>query len=205
MMREASVRSGAAIDVGGVDAVALTHVHADHVSGVEDLGFFSHFALRRRARIAAHPEVVRRLWDGHLAAGMERLAAPDGAPVEKTFHDYFELVTLDEARSIRIGPFEIECRRTRHHVPTTALRVRAAGRAVGFSADTSYDPGLVAWLAEADLVVHEAGLGIHTPLERLAELPAETRARMRLAHFPDELDLSASPVEPLEEGRLYGV
>jgi len=204
MMREASVRSGAKIDVDAVDVVVLTHLHADHVSGVEDLGFFSHFVLGRRARIAAHPEVARRLWDGHLAAGMERLGTPDGSS-EKTFDDYFELVLLDEARPIRIGPFEIECRRTRHHLPTTALRVRAAGRAVGFSADTTYDPALVAWLADADLVVHEAGFGIHTPLERLGELPGVTRARMRLAHFPDELDLSASPIAPLEEGRLYEV
>jgi ribonuclease BN (tRNA processing enzyme) len=205
MMREASVRSGVAIDVEGVDVVVLTHLHADHVSGVEDLGFFSHFVLGRRARLAAHPDVARRLWDGHLAAGMERLGVPGGAPTERTFEDYFELVPLDDSRPVRIGAFQIECRRTLHHLPTTALRVRAAGRAVGFSADTTYDPTLVAWLAEADLVVHEAGFGIHTPLERLAELPATTRARMRLAHFPDELDLSASPIEPLEEGRVYPV
>jgi ribonuclease BN (tRNA processing enzyme) len=205
MMREASLRAGVAIDVDGVDVVVLTHLHADHVSGVEDLGFFSHFVLGRRARIAAHPDVARRLWKGHLAAGMERLGTPGGAIAEKTFDDYFELIPLDEARPVRIGAFEIECRRTCHPLPTTALRVRAAGRAVGFSADTAFDPELVAWLASSDLAVHEAGFGIHTPLELLAGLPAETRARMRLAHFPDELDLSASPVEPLEEGRLYRV
>jgi ribonuclease BN (tRNA processing enzyme) len=205
MMREASARSGVALDVGDVDAVALTHLHADHVSGVEDLGFFSHFALGRRACIAAHRDVASRLWDGHLAAGMDRLATPDGAFAEKTFADYFELVLLDERRPVRIGPFEIECRRTRHHVATTALRVRAGGRSVAFSADTAYDPELIAWLGEADLVVHEAGFGIHTPLERLAELPEGTRSRMRLSHFPDALDLSAAPVEPLEEGRLYAL
>jgi ribonuclease BN (tRNA processing enzyme) len=205
MMREAAIRSGVALDIDGVDAVVLTHLHADHVSGVEDLGFFSHFVLGRRARIAAHPEVARRLWDGHLAAGMERIAAPGRAPDEKTFEDYFELVSLGETRPLQIGPFQIECRRTQHHVPTTALRVRAAGRVVGFSADTAFDPELIAWLGAADLVVHEAGFGIHTPLERLGELPEATRSRMRLAHFPDALDLSASPVEPLEQGRLYAI
>jgi ribonuclease BN (tRNA processing enzyme) len=205
MMREASVRSEVALDVDGVDAVVLTHLHADHVSGVEDLGFFSYFVLGRRARIAAHPEVARRLWDGHLAGGMERLGTAGGASTEKTFDDYFELVSLDDTRPVQIGPFQIECRRTHHHVPTTALRVSAAGRAVGFSADTTFDPDLIAWLAAADLVVHEAGFGIHTPLERLAALPEETRSRMRLAHFPDALDLSASAIEPLEEGRLYAV
>ena len=60
-------------------------------------------------------------------------------------------------------------------------------------------------LAEADLVVHEAGYGVHTPLERLAELPADVRGRMRLAHFPDPLDLTACGIEPLEQGRCYVV
>jgi ribonuclease BN (tRNA processing enzyme) len=205
MMREASIRSGVALDVDAVDAVVLTHLHADHVSGVEDLGFFSHFVLGRVARLAAHPDVARRLWEGHLAAGMEQLGIPGGAVAERTFEDFFELVRLDDARPVRIGPFEIECRRTRHHIPTTALRIRAAGRTVGFSADTTFDADLVAWLAAADLVVHEAGFGVHTAIEELARLPPETRSRMRLAHFPDQLDLSVSPVQPLEEGRLYAV
>ncbi|WP_242342565.1 MBL fold metallo-hydrolase [Anaeromyxobacter terrae] len=205
MMREASAPSGVALDVDALEAVVLTHLHADHVSGVEDLGFFSYFALGRRARLAAHPDVARRLWDGHLAAGMERLAASDGSLEARTFDDYFELTPLDEARPVRIGPFQLECRFTCHHVPTTALRIRAGGRAVGFSADTSFDPDLIDWLGAADLVVHEAGFGIHTPLERLGTVPAETRTRMRLGHFSDALDLSESPVEPLQEGRLYVV
>lgn len=206
MMREASLRSGLPLDVDGVEAVALTHLHADHASGLEGLGFFSHFVLGRRARLAAHPDVTRRLWEGHLAAGMEQLAPGGGGPpVARRLEDFFELVPLDEGRATRVGPFEIECRRTRHHLPTTAFRIAAGGRRLAYSADTTFDAELVEWLAEADLVVHEAGLGVHTPLERLAALPADLRARTRLAHFPDQLDLAASGIEPLEEGRVYPV
>ncbi|ABS24777.1 MBL fold metallo-hydrolase [Anaeromyxobacter sp. Fw109-5] len=205
MMREASLRSGLELDVDRVEAVALTHLHADHASGLEGLAYFSHFALGRRARVAAHPEVARRLWDGHLAAGMEQVALGSGAPVSARLEDFFELVPLDERGAVRVGPFEIECRFTRHPLPTTAFRIAAGGRRVACSADTAFDPALVAWLAEADLVVHEAGFGIHTPLERLAALPPELRARLRLAHFPDQLDLSACGIEPLEQGRAYDV
>lgn len=205
MMREASLRSGLELDVDRVEAVALTHLHADHASGLEGLAYFSHFALGRRARVAAHPEVARRLWDGHLAAGMELVARGGGAPVAARLEDFFELVPLDERGAVRVGPFEIECRFTRHPLPTTAFRIAAGGRRLACSADTEFDPALVAWLAEADLVVHEAGFGIHTPLERLAALPTELRARLRLAHFPDQLDLSACGIEPLEQGRTYDV
>jgi ribonuclease BN (tRNA processing enzyme) len=205
MMREASERSGVALDVDQVEAVALTHLHADHASGLEGLGYFSHFVLGRRARIAAHPDVGRRLWDGHLAAGMEVLRDPARGDTARTLDDYFELVPLTEAGAVRVGPFEIECRRTRHPLPTTAFRIRAGGRSLACSADTEFDPALVAWLAGADLVIHEAGYGIHTPIERLAELPPPVRAKLRLAHFPDHLDVAASGLESLEQGGWYAV
>ncbi|BDG04743.1 hypothetical protein AMOR_37390 [Anaeromyxobacter oryzae] len=203
MMRDASVRSGVPVDLDEVEAVALTHLHADHSSGLEGLGYFSHFVLGRRARIAAHPDVARRLWDGHLAAGMEH--DPRREPTARNLDDFFEMIPLTEGAAVRVGPFEIECRRTRHPVPTTAFRIRGGGRCVGCSADTEFDPELVDWLADADLVIHEAGFGIHTPLERLSALPPALRAKLRLAHFPDHLELTGSGIAPLEQGGWYPV
>lgn len=202
MLREAATRAGVEVDLGDLDAVALTHLHADHASGLEGLGFFHRFALGRRARLAVHPEVARRLWDGHLAAGMEQLVDGSGEATRLGLGDYFDLVALAEGQPTRVGPFEVECRFTRHHVPTTALRVSAGGRRIAFSADTAFDSGLIEWLGEADLVVHEAGLGGHADPDRLARLPTELRTRMRLAHFPDGLDLEGIGVEPLVQGSL---
>ena len=186
------------------EAVVLTHLHADHASGLEGYGYFARFALGKKARVAAHPAVIARAWEGHLAAGMERLETPEGLR-PMCFDDYFEHIPLDTERAVAIGPFSIECRGTHHHVPTTALRIRAGGRCLGLSADTSFDPKLVAWLAEADLVVHETNLGTHTPYESLAALPPELRAKMRLVHFPDDFDVAGSAIECLEQGRAYHV
>jgi ribonuclease BN (tRNA processing enzyme) len=205
MMREASLRSGLSLDLDQVEAVALSHLHADHASGLEGYGYFCRFVLGRRARLAVHPEVARRLWEGHLAAGMEQLQ--EGAPeaTARGLSDYFEVTPLGEAEAVRLGPFAVECRRTRHHVATTAFRVRAGGRCLGYSADTVFDPELIAWLGEADLVVHEVGLGIHTPADRLAELPHGLRRRMRLAHRPDGLELAGVGIELLREGACVEV
>jgi ribonuclease BN (tRNA processing enzyme) len=206
VLREGSLETGAGLDVGSFEAVIITHIHGDHCSGLEGLGLYAYFALDRRVMLAMHPESSRRLWDGRLAGGMESIAdTSTWGPVPRAFGDYFDLTALDDRRPVKLGPFTIECRRTLHHVPTYALRIRADGRTLGVSADTAWDPTLVEWLAPCDAIVHETGHGIHTPLSKLSALPADLRAKMRLTHYPDDLDLSGGGVEPLTQGRRYGV
>ena len=150
--------------------------------------------------------MTERLWAGSLAASMDHLGEPgtEGAR-HASEDDYFHFVPVTEDAPATLGPFRIECRRTRHHIPTTAFRISAGGATLGYSADTAFDPSLIAWLAEADLVVHETNYGIHTPYADLAALPDALRAKMRLIHYPDDFDRGASVIEPLEQGRTYRV
>jgi len=210
MLREATTAAGQPFDLDRVSGVALSHLHADHACGLEDFGFYSYFALGRRATVLAHPDVSARLWDGLLAGGMDQTkAAPGGPAITRRFEDYYELISLSESAPVAFGPFEVECRPTLHPIPTTAFRIRVAGRTIGFSADTAYDPTLLDWLSSADLIVHEATTdvhtGVHTPYSRLAELPEALRRKMRLIHYPDDFENEPRSIEPLSEGRCYEV
>ena len=212
MWREASLRAlGSPLDIDRVAGVAITHLHADHASGLEDLAFYNHFVLGRRVTWLAHPDVSAHLWGGLLSAGMGYVPPGEPAPPpgQGGLSQYVDLVPLDRARPVDFGPFAIECRPTLHPIPTTAFRIRVADRLIGFSADSAYDPGLIAWLAPCDLIVHEATTlpesKVHTPLDRLVELPEALRARMRLNHLPDDFDHATSPIETLEQGQCYPI
>lgn len=210
LLREGSHAAGLPLDLDRVLGVALSHLHADHCSGLEDFGFYSHFVLRRRARLLAHAGVAAKLWDGLLAAGMgEARIDPDAPPVVHRLEDYFEVTPLTEAGPVAFGPFSVECRPTIHPIPTTAFRIEADGRLFGFSADTAFDPSLIDWLGPCDLIAHEAtalpASRVHTPYAMLAALPLALRAKIRLFHYPDDFDLDASAIEPLRQGRVYAV
>jgi ribonuclease BN (tRNA processing enzyme) len=212
MLREGSIGAGLPepLDLDRIHAVAVSHLHADHCCGLEDFGFYSLFALGRRAKLLMHPDASERLWDGLLTAGMEFMQEkPHGPPTRRALKDYFELIDLNPSQPVHCGPFAIECRRTIHSVPTFAFRIRAGGRVLGYSSDTAYDSTLIEWLADADLILHEVTTmtqsEVHTPYQKLAGLPPWLQSKMRLTHYPDDFDVESSSIEPLRQSHIYDV
>jgi ribonuclease BN (tRNA processing enzyme) len=203
---EASQVSGVPFELSQLGAVVLTHLHADHCSGVEGLGFYYRFVLGRKLPLLAHPEVLQELWPRCLAAGMEWSVLPDGSLERRKLEDFFEPTPLSEGEPTQIGPFELHVRLTQHSVTTTALRLEAAGHCLGYSADTAFDPTLIDWLDSSDLIIHEASGGyLHTELTQLTALPVELTRRMRIIHYPDDLDVATAAIEPLRQGTCFAV
>jgi ribonuclease BN (tRNA processing enzyme) len=202
VLRAAAERSGLSISLSDIEHVLITHVHGDHMNGLEGVAFFKHFVDHERVKLVTSAEVRAVIWDERLKASMSVLF--DGTEHRAmTFDTYFEHVPLSWLEETLVGPFRIRARRTRHHVPTSALLIEAAGRKLGYSSDTAFDPELIAFLEPADLIIHETNFGpAHTPYSALASLPEELRARMRLIHYADGFDVGASNITPLREGEL---
>lgn len=196
-------RGGERVGLDDIDHVLITHLHGDHVGGLEQLLFYRRFVTQRRAALYAIEGVLAGLWETRLRGGMDTLLDPGGAVHTLSLDDYADVTALREGSATVIGDITVEWRPTIHHIPTSALRLRAGGRVFGYSADTAFDPSLIAWLAESDLFLHETNFGVHTPLASLAGLPAEIRGRMRLIHYPDMLDVDSSPIPCAREGDRY--
>lgn len=195
---------GAELRIDTIDHLLLTHLHGDHCGGTEAYLYMHRFLLGRKPTLVGAPEVLDALWPTRLRGGMSTLLkSPTGPSVELDLLDYCQRQDL-AAGVTHVGPLQIERRFTIHHIPTTALRISLPGRArplVSYSADTAFDPELIAWLGEADLIIHETNFGVHTPLASLMTLPDPLRARMRLIHYPDQLHPADSPIPCLYEGQ----
>lgn len=201
--RIASEADRKTLDLFAIDDVLITHIHGDHMNGLEGVGYLKHFAQKKPLSLHTIAPVQEDLWERRLAAPMGRLLQPDGSSRELGFADYFDWHEVPIERSTRIGPFEVMARITKHHVPTSALLVRCGTSSIGISSDTAFDPSLVAWLAQADLVIHETNYGpAHTAYAELLTLDAATKQRMRLIHYPDDFDLVKSEIPCLAEGQV---
>jgi ribonuclease BN (tRNA processing enzyme) len=206
VLREASQSSGLDLRLESIHAAVLSHLHGDHVNGLECFGFYKRFVVRQRPALYVAEPVRAELWDGRLRAAMRQLKTAAGETHTLTLDDYFDSRILQPDAANQIAPFQVAIRPTIHHIPCYALRITAGGRTLAYSCDTVFDPALIEWLATgSDLIVHETNYGMHTPYEALLALPADIRRRMRLIHYPDDFDVGRSQIECLRQGMVYEV
>src|SRR5262245_15817363 len=62
IFREGTEAAGLSLRIEDLAALALTHLHGDHASGVEGFLFFYRFVLERKPKVLAHADVAARLW-----------------------------------------------------------------------------------------------------------------------------------------------
>lgn len=113
------------IGIFDLDAVLLSHLHADHCL---DLVAYSY--ARRY-----HPERPPRLQVHGPRGTAERLSQVFDTPPSDGLHDVYDFRTTSPGRT-SIGPFEIDLTPTAHPVECYAIRVTAGGRSITYSADT---------------------------------------------------------------------
>ncbi|QZY28366.1 MBL fold metallo-hydrolase [Nocardioides coralli] len=128
-----------------IDAVFLSHLHADHC-----LDLCGYYVLRRYHPEGQQPRIP--VW-GPVGTA-DRLARAYDLPPDPGMREEFDFRTYDGP--VALGPFRVEPVEVTHPVPAYGLRVSADGVTLGYSGDTGPCPGLDTVARDADLLLAEA-------------------------------------------------
>jgi ribonuclease BN (tRNA processing enzyme) len=217
-------------DYVDVDAVVLSHLHADHFLDLVPYAYALTYAPRQQ------PVPVDR-WPGTDNPARPKLFAPPGA--RETFRQVvgawgnedliekaFDLHEYEESDELEIGSLRVSFQGVPHFTDTYAMRLASmngAGKIV-YGADCSPTDALTDFASGSELMLIEATLprpertgdrGHLTPREAGEHGRAAGVQRLVLTHISDELDAEwardeaqeafKGPVEMASEGAVFEV
>jgi ribonuclease BN (tRNA processing enzyme) len=128
-----------------IDAVFLSHLHADHC-----LDLCGYYVLRKYHPTGQQPRIPVYGPDGTA----DRMARAYDLPLEPGMHEEFDFRPYDGG--VELGPFRVQPIPVEHPVPAFGLRVSANGATLGYSGDTGPCEGFDAVAAGVDLLLAEA-------------------------------------------------
>lgn len=129
----------------GLDAVVVTHRHADHAIDLH--GLFRARWLGPRGALPILP-----LYSPPRV--LDQVAAFEEDDVGR-IHNVFEWHPLP-APAYDVGPFRLESWALPHFVPNAAVRLSCSGLTVAYTGDTGPDPALVDLGRDADLFIMDS-------------------------------------------------
>ena len=217
-------------DYVDVNAVVLSHLHADHFLDLVPYAYALTYAPRQQ------PVAVDR-WPGTDHPARPVLHAPRGAREtfrrvvgawgnEDLIENAFVLREYDASESIEVGPLRIGFHRVPHYCTTHAIDVASTngGGHFTYGADCRPTDELVEFARDTDLLIVEATLprpertgvrGHLTPAEAGEHARQAGAKRVVLTHISDELDADwakeegsaayGAEVDVAREGATYEV
>ncbi len=163
----------------GIDAICLSHLHADHCV---DMG--AYWVARKYAPDGPRPPIPVYGPRG-TAAQVRPHLGPSVAETERNDPDHAGRLPFDfrelEAGSFSLGPFRITADHMNHPVETFGFRLEHGGVRMAYSADTGESDALVRLAKGVDLLLCEAafldGPQVRPNLHLTARQAAEHAAR----------------------------
>jgi ribonuclease BN (tRNA processing enzyme) len=200
-------------DYVDIDAVVISHLHADHFLDLVPFAYALTYAPRQQ------PVPARPALHGPPGAGacFRRVVGAWGN--EDLIENAFDLREYDAAEVLHAGPLTLRFQIVPHFVACHAIEVTSAGGGrLVFGADTSPSEELCRFAHDADLLLIEATLpspdnGHLTPAQAGEHGRKAGARRLVLTHLSDELDAAwaeeeaertfGGPVEIAREGAVY--
>jgi ribonuclease BN (tRNA processing enzyme) len=206
-----------------VDAVLISHLHADHFLDLVPYSYALTYGPRRERAAGEPARPVLHAPEGARET-FRRVVGAWGS--EELVENAFDLQEYEPDDVLHVGPLTIGFQLVPHYVRTHAVGITSSlgGGRFTFGADSAPSDELCAFARDTDLLLMEATLPEPEPSEPRGHLTAgeagehARRAgarRLVITHISDELDLEharaeaarafGGPVEVAREGATYAV
>ena len=214
------------VDYVDIDAVLITHLHADHFLDLVPFSYALSYAPRQQ------PVPVGG-WPGTDTPARPDLYVPHGGPEvfrrivscwgqEDLVDNAFALHEYSAEDELTVGPLDLRFCEVPHYTLTHAVEMTSNGSRFTFSADCSPNDALISFAQDTDVLLIEATLprpertgvrGHLTPGEAGEHGRRAGARRLVLTHYSDEMDAEwarteaaaayGAPVEMAAEGVVY--
>ncbi len=187
-----------------IDKWVITHSHADHIGGLEEVILMNKFVKGCLTNLIIPGKYKRMLWNYSLKGGSGfNSRNKDGVFVDMDF--YISSLYPKKLRRYKrdtyeynVGDINIKMIRTKH-IPDSSESWKDSAWSIGvlvderilFSCDMKYDKDFIDFCEknwEIEYIFHDAQFfpgGVHAPLAELVKLPLNIRKKMFLVHYGD--------------------
>ena len=184
----------------------LTHPHADHIGGVEEMVLVGKYVTKKPIKLIIPKPFKKKLWNESLRGGIQ--FSENG---KMKFEDYFSEIETEriqkkpfEIYHAVLGDLDIKLFRTRH-VTSLGGSLRNSQLSYGvlldekilFTGDTQFNEAQLRYLLSKykniEYIFHDCDVsgysaGVHASYDQLCSLSPDIRSKMYLCHYNEAVN-----------------